>query len=195
VPVQVERLALACGHTPRYASVRLRRRTPRSLVVDIDLYNGDGVAVAALSGVRLKAVRLQKRSDERLGFFDEVLTPRPLPGRVAPACIDAAVLRQALESIEVADSRFGNEVEPLLEALCDRYAVDVLAALDTPSPPTPLPQAGEGSEVPSPIYGRGCPAGAGKGASTLHPALYSHLLQRAIAAGYARAARTPVRDN
>jgi len=35
-----------------------------------------------------------------------------------------------------------------------------------PSPPTPLPQAGEGSKaVPSPIYGRGCPEGAGEGES------------------------------
>ncbi|WYX32756.1 polyketide synthase dehydratase domain-containing protein [Achromobacter denitrificans] len=81
VPVRIGRLSLhAHAAAPRYAQLRLRRRSAHALTVDIALYAEDGEPVAALAEVSLRSVRLLKAAGDRLGFVEEALTPRPRAG-------------------------------------------------------------------------------------------------------------------
>ncbi|MFD4836747.1 SDR family NAD(P)-dependent oxidoreductase [Achromobacter sp. NPDC058515] len=134
VPARIGRLALRTdAGQPRYAQLRVTRRSPHALTVDIALYAEDGAQVAALSEVSLRGIRLIKKAEDRLSFIDEALTPRPRPDGAAAAPLPR--LRQALsEALEKAAQDpgyacYADEAEPLLDALCDRYGVEALRAL------------------------------------------------------------------
>ncbi|MGY6272312.1 SDR family NAD(P)-dependent oxidoreductase [Achromobacter denitrificans] len=134
VPVRIGRLSLRADAPPaRYARLRLRRRSAHALTVDISLYADDGLAVAVLSGVSLRSVRLLKAAGDRLGFVEEALTPRPRPD--AAAAVPLRGLGQALSDAvaqAAADpcyARYAEEAEPLLDALCERYGIEALRAL------------------------------------------------------------------
>jgi acyl transferase domain-containing protein len=134
VPVRIGRLSLCAGSPPpRYAQLRLRRRSVHALTVDISLYAGGGEPVAALSEVSLRSVRLLKAAGDRLGFVEEAMTPRPRTG--AASGVPLPGLRQALsDALERAAedpcyARYAEEAEPLLDALCERYGIEALRAL------------------------------------------------------------------
>jgi len=175
VPVKLGRLALHADlGQPRYARVQLGRRAPRSLTADITLYGADGAVVAAVQDARFRGVRLHKRAGEQLVFLDAVATPRPLPGSAAPATLEMAQLRQRLAEGAGDNTRFHQEVEPLLESLCDRYALDALAAL-----------AAGGTTVDKSVM-----LTADALATVVAPeraALLQHVLERAVASGSAQA--------
>lgn len=134
VPVRIGRLSLCAGSpAPRYAQLRLRRRSVHALTVDISLYAGGGEPVAALFEVSLRSVRLLKAAGDRLGFVEETMTPRPRAG--AASGVPLPGLRQALsDALERAAEdpcymRYAEEAEPLLDALCERYGIEALRAL------------------------------------------------------------------
>ncbi|MGE8685919.1 MAG: SDR family NAD(P)-dependent oxidoreductase [Achromobacter sp.] len=134
VPVRIGRLSLnADAPAPRYAQLRLRRRSVHALTVDISLYADGGEPVAALSEVSLRSVRLLKAAGDRLGFVEEALTPRPRAGAASGTPLRG--LGQALsDALEQASSdpgyaRYAEEAEPLLDALCERYGIEALRAL------------------------------------------------------------------
>lgn len=134
VPVRIGRLSLrADAPAPRYVQLRLRRRSTHALTIDISLYDDDGKAIAALSEVSLRSVRLLKAEGDRLGFVEEALTPRPrdsaisgvpLPG--LEQALSAALEQAATDPIY---ARYAEEAEPLMDALCERYGIDALRAL------------------------------------------------------------------
>ncbi|MGB7525500.1 MAG: type I polyketide synthase, partial [Castellaniella sp.] len=134
VPVRVGRLSLRVGTAaPRYAQLRLRRRSAHALTVDISLYADDGEAIAALAEVSLRSVRLMKAAGDRLSFVQEVLTPRPradaAPGVPLQGLEQA--LSDALAQAAAAPlyTRYAEEAEPLLDALCERYGIEALRTL------------------------------------------------------------------
>jgi len=136
VPVRIGRLALHVGQgQPRHARVHLRRRAPRSLTADIVFYDAQGNPIAAVQAARFRGVRLRKTADDPLAFLGFVATPRPLATSASHAVIDVARLRQEIVRLatetaaDASHVQFSQEVEPLLESLCDRYAVDALTAL------------------------------------------------------------------
>jgi phthiocerol/phenolphthiocerol synthesis type-I polyketide synthase C len=134
VPARIGRLALRTdAGQPRYVRLRVTRRTPHALTVDIALYAEDGMQLAALSEVSLRGIRLVKKAEDRLSFVDEALTPRPRPDGAAAAPLPA--LRQSLSDALAEAARdpgyasYADEAEPLLDALCDRYGLESLRAL------------------------------------------------------------------
>jgi acyl transferase domain-containing protein len=136
VPVKVGRLLL---HRARqavgYASARLLRRGPRSVLARFDLYDQHGRPVATLDEVRFHGVALHRRPSDHLGYlrFDAVPRPHPKAPRVVlpnydslpEACIAALHTPERLGSRRL----FYEEVEPLLDVLCSAFARQALRAL------------------------------------------------------------------
>ncbi|MEI2414618.1 SDR family NAD(P)-dependent oxidoreductase [Orrella sp. JC864] len=134
VPARLGRLALRLdAGAPQAARVRLCRRSPHSLTLAIELFDGQGRQVAAVHEARFRAVRLHRAPADALDFLDYASTPRPVgrpPATVAPEAVHGVLqdaVRQAqeqgLHSVQL------GEIEPLLETLCDRYAAAALRAL------------------------------------------------------------------
>jgi len=181
VPIKIGRLALHVGQgQPRYVRVHLRRRAPRSLTADLTFYDAQGVPMAAVQAARFRGVRLRKAVDDHLAFLDFVATPRPLATPISPAVIDLARLRQDMAHLvaetaaDASHARFRQEVDPLLESLCDRYAVDALTAL--------------AARVDGEVLEADALQAFSAGAPEL-AALLQHVLNRAVAVGVAQPAK------
>jgi len=180
VPVRIGRLVLHVGQgQPRYARVHLRRRAPRSLTADVVFYDAQGKPIAVVQAARFRGVRLRKTADDPLEFLGFVATPRPLATLVPHAVMDGAQLRQEIVRLaaettaDASHVRFSQEVEPLLESLCDRYAVDALAALASRvSPDDDVLQAEALSVLTAGVPGI--------------RALLQHVVHRAVAVGAAQ---------
>lgn len=120
VPVQIERLQFSRAHIgvmPAQVRVRLVRRSPHSLLAEVELFDAEGEAVAVLTGVRFKAVPLRKQHALAISKLDMPLLPLPLP-QVASA-LDSEELMQALQPFfaDQSEDRMITEVEPLLDTL------------------------------------------------------------------------------
>ncbi|WP_233238555.1 type I polyketide synthase [Bordetella sp. LUAb4] len=189
VPARIGRISLHAGQgLPRYVKARLCRRAPHSVVADFSLYDGQGRLVAHIHDANFRAVRLAKPAAEQLDYVDCVLTPRPHQyAPTAPRALPAATLEARLRDLWPATpgqghgnrqgmgndqerDRYSEEVDPLLESLCDRYAIEALRAL-----------AKGGTRLSNTLVERH---------TRQHPSsasLYEHVLARAVSAGYAHA--------
>ncbi|WP_302138317.1 type I polyketide synthase [Halomonas alkalicola] len=131
VPVRVGRLQyLPEGGVPTLAQATLRRRSPHSFTADFALFDARGQAVAVLSEVRFKAVRLKRQHHHRLAYLDVTLTPAPQQ----PASLDPAPLQAALPALldglaRATGGRFADEVDPLLDSLAEAFAAEALEGL------------------------------------------------------------------
>ncbi|PRF36381.1 type I polyketide synthase [Burkholderia multivorans] len=140
VPTRIGRLRWRAGlGTPHRVRARLLKRAPHSLTAEFALFDEHGQQIAAISEARFRSVRLSKSHAEPLAFLDYVAIPSPHPQHLQQA--NPALRRDALQpalramvrSI-VTDGlleRYAQEVDPLLETLCDRYAADALLTLST----------------------------------------------------------------
>ncbi|OZI77651.1 type I polyketide synthase [Bordetella genomosp. 12] len=180
VPSKIGRLCLHAGQgQPKYARARLRQRAPHSLTADFELFDAQGRALASVREARFRSIRLSKGAGEHLDFVDCVLTPRPHP--LAPATDNplhtAALVRDIERMLETTASRGGEryaqEVDPLLESLCDRLALEALRA-----------QTAGGPTLSAALVERRLRR------SPQTAALLEHLLQRCVAAGFAQSAPT-----
>lgn len=138
VPAKIGRLRLHKGQgQPRYARARLRRRAPHSLTADFDLFDADGKLIATVREARFRSIRLGKAASGHLDFVDCVLTPRPHPWAQLPRNpVSTTALIRDLQRLaqtwqEEYVDRFSLEVDPLLESLCDRHAIEALRTLAT----------------------------------------------------------------
>lgn len=138
VPAKIGRLSLhASQGQPKYARARLRRRAPHSLTADFDLFDASGKLMATVREARFRSIRLRKATSEHLDFIDCVLTPRPHPWAPPPESpVSVAALSRDLQRLaqtwqEEANDRFSLEVDPLLESLCDRHAIEALRTQTT----------------------------------------------------------------
>lgn len=180
VPAKIGRLTLhAAQGQVKFARARLRRRSPHSLTADFDLFNAEGKRIASVREARFRSIRLRKAAGEHLDFVDCVLTPRPhplapLPASPIPADTLARDLRRLAQPPQEANNdRYSQEVDPLLESLCDRQAVEALRS-----------QASGGHTLSAAMVERRLrrhPAAA---------ALFEHLLNRTVAAGAAQPSPT-----
>lgn len=126
MPVRVERLSLlAAVGDVLWASVRLLRRSPQSLLADLSLTDEQGQVVVRCEGVRLRRVRLLRSDVEHLRYLHSRLTPVPLAQCVdARISLDLAAIH-ALLADALADSsaaaRYIEEFSPLVEGLLRAY--------------------------------------------------------------------------
>lgn len=135
VPSKIGRLTLrAHAGQPAAARVRLERRAPHSLTASFELFNAEGVQIAFVEQARFRSIRLRKPAADHLSFLDAVATPRP-HAPFGPNPLDRDALHLALADA-IADcidggahARYAEEVDPLLESLCDGFSLDALREL------------------------------------------------------------------
>ncbi|MAM56301.1 MAG: polyketide synthase [Salinicola sp.] len=130
VPVRLERLQLQVDAAPpAWMEVRLTSRAPHSLCADVALFDATGNAVAVVEGARFKAARLRHAVQHRLSYLDHRLVPAPREAAALP--LDDATAELALAQLtdnyrSVTGSRYGDEVEPLLETLVSALVDEAL---------------------------------------------------------------------
>ncbi|NWO04308.1 MAG: SDR family NAD(P)-dependent oxidoreductase [Alteromonadaceae bacterium] len=130
VPVQIGRLQFSRAHSgqaPAQIRVELKRRTPHSLLAEVELFDAEGRAMAVLTDVRFKAVALRKQQARPIALLDMPLQARPLPG--APSVLDSEALLKALQPWwnNQADDPMATEFEPLLDTLALAALNDTLS--------------------------------------------------------------------
>src|SRR5690606_38955822 len=124
------------------ARARLLRRAPHSLTAEFALYDAAGTQIAAVQDARFRSIRLARSHGEALDFLDELGVPSPHPQdpRSALSTLDAAAATDVLASAVALATRQGThacyaqEIEPLLDSLCDRYAIRALRGLAQDGP-------------------------------------------------------------
>lgn len=135
VPSKIGRLSLrARAGQPAAARVRLERRAPHSLTASFELFNAAGEQIAAIEQARFRSIRLRKPAADHLSFLDAIATPRPhAPFGPNPLDHDALHLALAAAIADCVDGgshdRYAQEVDPLLESLCDGFSLDALRQL------------------------------------------------------------------
>lgn len=120
VPVQIGRLQFSRAHIgtlPAHIRVHLKRRSPHSLLAEVELFDAQGVALAVLTDVRFKAVALRKKQALAISKLSMPLQSKPLPHEAS--LLDAKALLEAWRALFVEQSSdvLLSEVEPLLDTL------------------------------------------------------------------------------
>ena len=138
VPAKISQVRWRPGlGVPHLVRARLRRRAPHSVLADYELYDADGRQIAIIEGVRLRSVRLAKTSSDPIAFLDYAAIPLPHP-LALPASNHALhgdaltkVVRDVAGELARDDAllRYTQEIEPLLESLCDHYTATTLCTL------------------------------------------------------------------
>ncbi|MEL5849276.1 MAG: SDR family NAD(P)-dependent oxidoreductase [Candidatus Igneacidithiobacillus chanchocoensis] len=119
VPVRIQRLGLyRAGARQVRGQLQIRRHTPQSLLVDIQLRDQSGALVATCMGLRLRRLRLQASDQQRLRFLVQHWQPLP-PVELAPLPDEA--LCSLLSQPSAAAQRYITEYSPLLESLLNTY--------------------------------------------------------------------------
>ena len=139
VPTRIGHLSFqGGGGVPKYARARILRRAPHSICGEFEIFDEEGRAVALLEDVRFRSVRLQRNSTEQLRYLEYRAVPRPLATASPPGDVLAAkALEGALAAcfadpeIQRIQNQYAGEVDPLLDALCDSFIAEAIAA-ETP---------------------------------------------------------------
>jgi acyl transferase domain-containing protein/NADPH:quinone reductase-like Zn-dependent oxidoreductase/acyl carrier protein len=137
VPVRVGRMRLHRMHASvATARARLKRRSPRSLVADFELYDAQGAVVAVAEGVRFRAAVLRRAPKDTIRYLAYRALPRPRgPDQLRAALPSAAELAAACAARlhfpedDRLRQRYHREVEPLLDVLCAAFAERALRTL------------------------------------------------------------------
>jgi phthiocerol/phenolphthiocerol synthesis type-I polyketide synthase C len=129
VPTRMGRIAFrSCQSEPRFARATLLRYSARSLQAEFALYAADGTPIAVLRDVRFRSVRLSRSAADRLRFLAYHATPAPHPlAATAAPSIPCASVRVVLTdlvrraALKGSHRRYSEEVDPLLDTLCNRF--------------------------------------------------------------------------
>ncbi|MDR3569718.1 MAG: type I polyketide synthase [Syntrophobacteraceae bacterium] len=152
VPCRIGRIVFhgARSH-PTFALAKIRHRRPHSIIADFSLFGADGRAIAVVDDVDFRSVRLRKESADRLQFIASAYVPRPHP--LSPVTtVPHVAFERFLEGMNrvVADgeansgqTRYTNEIDPLLDGLCEGFTREALFLL-----------AGEGQSLFAETLGR-----------------------------------------
>ena len=140
IPTHIGRLAFHAGKSPAVlARADFLKRGARSITAEFTLFDTAGVAIACLKDVRFSSIRLSKNPAERLCFPAYHCTPKPWSDNLAtPALLSFDSVQAAIidmmnsEAMSDSHSRFVEEVEPLLDSLCSRFAADALSLSAAP---------------------------------------------------------------
>ncbi|ALM53729.1 type I polyketide synthase [Halomonas huangheensis] len=133
VPVRVDRLQLrTTAGLPVLAVASMRKRSPHSFTADFSLFDADGQCVAHLAATRFRLVRLKQTRKDSLSQVQNVLVPAPHP-QAEPLQIldgfDAAITQLGKVVAQATQSRYGEELGPLLDRLSDAFARQALTEL------------------------------------------------------------------
>ncbi|MEF8701863.1 MAG: type I polyketide synthase [Candidatus Accumulibacter sp. UW26] len=139
VPTRMGRIAFCSGQSePLFARATLLRHSARSLQAEFALFAADGTPIAVLRDVRFRSVRLSRSAADRLRFLAYHATPAPHPLAAAAApSIPCTSVRAALTdlvrraALKGSHRRYSEEVDPLLDILCNRFTRPALQRLSS----------------------------------------------------------------
>ena len=136
VPTKMGRVAFRDSWAkPAFARATLLRRTAHSLTAEFTVFDLDGVAIAVVKEARFRSIRLSKTTADYLRFLDYHGTPRPHPipdtaPIIAFKSVQAALVEQARRAaLEGSHRRYTEEVDPLLDSLCNQFTREALQQL------------------------------------------------------------------
>ena len=141
VPTRVGHLSYRNGPgSPRYARARLKSRGLRSLSAEFEIFDEQQQPIAVFEEVRFRSISLQHDAAEQIRYLEFHAVPRPWAaarGAVQSFPIDDldANLGQCFAAADVARAHrlYAEEIDPLLDALCSRYAAGALDRLPAPT--------------------------------------------------------------
>jgi phthiocerol/phenolphthiocerol synthesis type-I polyketide synthase C len=137
VPIRLGRIVLRKGAgKPHLAHARLLRHTSQSLSADFTLFDSTGATIAVVKEARFRSLRLGKSTADRQQFLDDhwVPMPHPLAPDINPPIpfnkVRAAFAETARRvAISRPHRRYTEEVEPLLDSLCNQFTLEALQHL------------------------------------------------------------------
>jgi len=132
VPVKMGRIHLRTSKAePFLAKATLLHRSPHSLNAEFTLYDVDGLAIAVISNVRFRAVRLHRQHVQHLHYLDYHLTAAPALDFKTGFGLDQIALENAVKQAQndASGCRYSEEVEPLLDSLCSQFILEALGTL------------------------------------------------------------------
>ncbi|MGZ8226063.1 MAG: SDR family NAD(P)-dependent oxidoreductase [Methylococcaceae bacterium] len=132
VPIKMGKINLRASKAiPHLAKATLLHRSPHSLNAEFALYDANGLAIAIISDVRFRAVRLHRQHALHPHYLDTHLTASPLFMTDAGFKLDQAILVEAIEYAQndLVSLRYSEEVEPLLDSLCGQFIFEALSTL------------------------------------------------------------------
>lgn len=141
VPIKFGRVYLRASKAlPYLAKATLIKRSPHSINTEFALFDHEGSALALFSDVRFRAVRLHKHNIQHPDYLDYHLTPAPSPWLGSKAISTSrptefqVILTKALKDSKnpLFNSRYSDEVEPLLDSLCLQYIAEALTKFSNP---------------------------------------------------------------
>jgi len=137
VPARIDGLLYRSGRpAPCMARATLRRCGPQSLTASFALFDADGEIVAWIREARFNSVQLRKDPSDRLRYIESHAVPMPHPS--APVNAPRELFDRLQKKLtKVADAvqartafkRYSHEIEPLLDALCNGFALQALKSL------------------------------------------------------------------
>lgn len=131
VPTKMGKIHLrTCKAIPHLAKATLLHRSPHSLKAEFSLYDAEGTAIAVISDVRFRAVRLHRQHAQHLHYLDYYLTAAPV-AKSSEFKLDQAALAEAVSHAQgtATGDRYTEEVEPLLDSLCNQFILEALGRL------------------------------------------------------------------
>jgi acyl transferase domain-containing protein/NADPH:quinone reductase-like Zn-dependent oxidoreductase/acyl carrier protein len=135
IPTKMGRIHLRADKSvPHLLKATLLHRSPHSLNAEFTLYDADGLAIAAISDTRFRAVRLHRLHAQHLHYLDYHLTAAPLPAAATgPASLESlyASLQDAVTQTHDKEliARYTEEVEPLLDSLCGQFILEAFRTI------------------------------------------------------------------
>jgi acyl transferase domain-containing protein/NADPH:quinone reductase-like Zn-dependent oxidoreductase/acyl carrier protein len=137
VPAKIDGVIFRSGRAkPCMARATLLRCGPHSLTASFALFDADGEIVAWVGEARFNSLRLRKNPADRLRYLDYRAIPQPHPSSpvTAPHRLYDELQEKLAELAHLgprrsALKRYTGEIEPLLDALCSRFAERALKTL------------------------------------------------------------------
>lgn len=137
VPIRIGRIVFRKGlGKPHLARATLLRNTAQSLSAEFTLFDQNGAVIAVIKEARFRSLRLGQSTRDRQRFLDDHWVPMPHPlalDTMPPIPFDkvrsafAEVTRRA--ALSGPHRRYAEEVDPLLDSLCNQFTLEALQHL------------------------------------------------------------------
>lgn len=141
VPTSIGRLSSRRGASPaRWAHARVLRDSNNAVLAEFTVYDDRGEAIARAEDVRFRAVHVVSGPASSANRIGSRLVAMPLHPESETAVVNTEVLCQRLNEAKYRVThdpvylRYAGELDPLLDALCGRFAYEALARIVAKAP-------------------------------------------------------------
>ncbi len=138
IPTKIGHLTFnANAGKPSFAKAALLRQTPRALIAEFSIFDDSGLPIAIIKEVRFRSIRLSKGLTDNINYLHYNSIPVPhhvisnktntLIGISETQAVMAKLVRRA--ALHGTYNCYSEEVEPLLECLCNLFTEQALRGL------------------------------------------------------------------